>query len=131
MGPRWSSFSPAEQHALITAFRQFTVATRVANFNEYNGERFEISPDLRSTGAGEVVSTRSWVPVRTSPASTTSCGKAAAAAQVVDVLLDGSISRVAVQRSDFRALLGDHEPSALIGSLRQKTAELSRGTLTR
>src|SRR5689334_14296773 len=24
VGPRWSSFRPAEQHALITAFRQFT-----------------------------------------------------------------------------------------------------------
>ncbi len=44
----------------------------------------------------------------------------------MDVLLDGSISRVAVQRSDFRSLL-EGGPSALVDSLRRKVADLSGG----
>jgi phospholipid transport system substrate-binding protein len=48
---------------------------------------------------------------------------------VIDVLLDGTISRVAVQRSDFRGLLADGDASALVASLEQKIADLSGGTL--
>jgi phospholipid transport system substrate-binding protein len=46
---------------------------------------------------------------------------------VVDVLLDGSISRVAVTRSDFRALLAEGGAARLIASLRAKVADLKAG----
>lgn len=44
--------------------------------------------------------------------------------RVVDVLLDGSISRVALQRSDFRSLLDRGGTAALLSNLRRKSAEL-------
>ena len=47
--------------------------------------------------------------------------------QAVDVLADGSISRVAVQRSDFRRLVARGGGQGLIDSLNQKTADLSGG----
>jgi phospholipid transport system substrate-binding protein len=50
--------------------------------------------------------------------------------KAVDVLADGSISRVAVQRSDFRRLVSRGGAQALIESLNQKTADLSGGALT-
>ena len=53
--------------------------------------------------------------------------QSAAGWQVVDVLLDGTISRVAVTRSDFRALLGDGNAARLIDSLRGKVAGLAAG----
>ena len=49
--------------------------------------------------------------------------------KAIDVLLDGSISRVAVQRSDFRSLLNAGTAEPLIRSLRQKVAQLSGGAL--
>jgi phospholipid transport system substrate-binding protein len=49
--------------------------------------------------------------------------------RIVDVLLNGSISRVAVQRSDFRALLSSGGATPLINSLRQKVIDLSGGTI--
>jgi phospholipid transport system substrate-binding protein len=49
--------------------------------------------------------------------------------RVTDVLLDGTISRVAVQRSDFRSLLGHGDATALIASLKRKVANLSGGTM--
>ena len=45
--------------------------------------------------------------------------------KVVDVLADGSVSRVAVQRSDFRRLLTKGGAPALAESLRTKSAALS------
>ena len=49
--------------------------------------------------------------------------------RVVDILFDGSISRVAVQRSDFRALLASGDPTPLIDSLKKKVVELSNGAM--
>ena len=49
--------------------------------------------------------------------------------KAVDVLADGSISRVAVQRSDFRDLLRNGGVPALITALRQKVVTLSGGML--
>jgi phospholipid transport system substrate-binding protein len=48
--------------------------------------------------------------------------------RVVDVLADGSISRVAVQRSDFRRLLTRGGAPALVASLRSKSTDLSDGS---
>ena len=49
--------------------------------------------------------------------------------RAVDVLIEGSISRVAVQRSDFRKILASGDAEALIASLRHKIADLSDGAL--
>jgi phospholipid transport system substrate-binding protein len=49
--------------------------------------------------------------------------------RVVDVLFEGSISRVAVQRSDFRKILAGGDAEALIASLGRKIADLSDGAL--
>ena len=50
--------------------------------------------------------------------------------KAVDVLADGAISRVAVQRSDFRQLLANGGAPALAVALQQKVANLSDGVLT-
>ena len=51
--------------------------------------------------------------------------------RAVDVLLDGSISRVAVQRSDFRKILAERRRGcAEIASLRRKISDLSDGALS-
>ena len=46
----------------------------------------------------------------------------------MDVLMDGSISRVAVQRSDFRSLLSSGGAPALVAGLQHKVANLSGDT---
>ena len=47
----------------------------------------------------------------------------------VDVLVDGTISRVAVQRSDFRSVLDDGGALALIQSIGRKVSSLSDGQM--
>ena len=47
--------------------------------------------------------------------------------KAVDILVNGAISRVAVQRSDFRRLVARGGAQALIDSLNQKTNDLSGG----
>jgi phospholipid transport system substrate-binding protein len=52
-----------------------------------------------------------------------------AAWKVVDVLLDGTISRVAVQRSDFRGVLAHGGAPALIASLERKVVDLAGSSM--
>jgi phospholipid transport system substrate-binding protein len=49
--------------------------------------------------------------------------------KAADVLLEGTISRVAVQRSDFRASLDETGAARLIARLRQRVADLSGGAM--
>ncbi len=127
VGPRFASFAPAVQAELLDVFTQFTVASYVANFTSYKGERFEILPEIRRAGSDEVVQTR-LIPASGDPVKLDYVvHRDNDDWKIIDVLLSGSISRVAVQRSDFRALLSNGDAGPLIASLRAKVARLSAG----
>jgi phospholipid transport system substrate-binding protein len=129
VGPGWAQLPQPQQIDLLRAFETFTIATYAANFESYGGERFELLPDLRSAGADQIVQTR-LVPASGTPIALDYVMRQSGDRwQAVDVLLDGTISRVAVQRSDFRSLLHPADASALIDSLQRKVKQLSTGTL--
>jgi phospholipid transport system substrate-binding protein len=129
VGPRWAGIDAAQQTALRGVFRLFTVASYVDNFDSYADEQFEVAPDLRTIGDDQVVSTTlvstSDDPIRIDYVMR----REGVAWKVVDVMLDGTISRVAVQRSDFRGVLTEGGAPALIASLERKVADLSGGAL--
>ncbi len=129
VGRHWDEFPPEAQKTLLDEFFKFTVASYVANFDGSDQERLEILPETRKLGADEVVETRivfpKGDPVRIDYVMRNENGTWRA----VDVLLDGTISRVAVQRSDFRHIIEAGGPNALIASLRKKVADLSGGTI--
>ena len=130
VGPHWANLPAEQQAALQTAFRRYTVANFVANFDTYAGETIEIAPDTRSLGNGDqVVTTR----ITSSGGAPTVLAyvmrQTPAGWKAVDVLADGSISRVATQRSDFRGLLSSGGGSALVASLQNKVASLSGGAI--
>jgi phospholipid transport system substrate-binding protein len=129
VGLRWSSLDENARRTLSNVFRAFTIASYTANFDRDAGERFEVTPQARSSGSDVIVQSRliasNGDPIRIDYVMRGGPG----AWRVVDVLLDGSISRVAVQRSDFRGLLASGDPSPLIDSLRRKVADLSGGAI--
>lgn len=127
VGPRWSALPPPQQNELMDVFRRYTVASYVANFDGFSGEKFEILPQTRTVGSDKVVESQ-IVPAGDSPTRIDyEVRPTAGGWKVVDVLLDGSISRVAVQRSDFRSLLSSGNAAALIDSLRSKATALEAG----
>ena len=128
VGPVWTSL-PADQHAaLLTAFRRYTIANYVNSFNNYTGQRFDVLPEVKSLPNGEqLVQTRITSASGESHELDYVMRQDGGAAKAVDVLADGSISRVAVQRSDFRRLVARGGAQALIDSLNQKTTDLSGG----
>ena len=127
VGPRWSAMPAPQQTELLDVFTHYTIASYVANFDGYSGERFDILPDLRQVGGDQVVQTRIVRPTGDPTRIDYQMRQTPAGWRAVDVLLEGSISRVAVQRSDFRSLLSTGDPGPLIASLRSKIAGLESG----
>lgn len=129
VGPRWAALPPAQQAQLLDVFRRFTVASYVANFDSFGGEKLELLPISRSVGADQVVASQIVPSTGTPTRIDYVMRRTPAGWRAVDVLLNGSISRVAVQRSDFRSLLGSGDAGPLIQRLQRKIADLSGGTL--
>ena len=124
---RWPAIPDEQKATLLDLFTQFTVASDVANFDDFSGETFTITPDTRKVENDVVVPSR----IVASNGDVTKLDyvmrQTEGAWRVVDILLDGSISRVAVTRSDFRALLAPGDAGKLIDSLRTKVANLVAG----
>jgi phospholipid transport system substrate-binding protein len=129
VGLRWTSLPAEQQAALTDAFRRYTIASYVANFDGYYGERFELLPTITAVGNDRVVQTRIVSPSGPAHALAYVMRQTAGGWRIVDVLADGSVSRVAAQRSEVRSVLADGGGAGLLVSLRRKTAELSGGIL--
>jgi phospholipid transport system substrate-binding protein len=128
VGPAWDSLPPNQQEMLRTVFRRYTVASYINNFDRFNGQQFTVEPQPRPVGNGEQVVRTKIIPASGDGHELDYVMRNGGNGwRAVDVLADGSISRVAVQRSDFRRLLARGGASALAESLSAKAADLSDG----
>lgn len=129
VGPSWTSLSPDQRSRLLIAFRRYTVASYVANFDSYAGQVFTVSPDTRNLSVDRVVVQSRILKINGDATELDYVLKQTPLGwKVIDVLAAGSISRVAVQRSDFRRILSNGG-DALLASLQHKTSDLSGGAL--
>jgi phospholipid transport system substrate-binding protein len=127
----WATFPAAQQQELSKLFEQFTIASYITGFNGYGGQSFKVSPTERDVGASKVVESQlvpgdGSDPVELDYVMT----DGAAGWQVTDVLLNGTISKVAIQSSDFGSEVSSGDASQLIAALKAKVATLSGGALT-
>ncbi len=129
VGLAWNELPVEQRDALLAAFRRYTISLYVSNFDDYTGQRFAIEPDLRSVGAHQEIVQTQIIPPSGGPHQLDYVMRQAGPDwKAVDVLAEGAISRVATQRSDFRALLAHGGGAALLASLDKKTADLAHGT---
>ncbi|HET6237966.1 MAG TPA: ABC transporter substrate-binding protein [Acetobacteraceae bacterium] len=135
VGLRWAELPQDDQTQLLDVFRSYTVSSYVANFDHDGGQRFVTLPDTRSVGEQVVVATQivplSGAPARIDYVLRPENGEGRVLWKATDIMLDGSISQVAVQRSEFYGLLRNGGVANLIATLRRKTADLSGGELSR
>jgi phospholipid transport system substrate-binding protein len=129
VGSYWGSLPAAQQQKLRQVFRSFIIANYVSNFRSYAGEVAAVSPQTRAVGAQQVVTSTLTKPSGDVLRIDYVMGQTGNGWQVQDILLDGTISRVAVQRSDFSSLLSQGDATPLIASLEQKVSTLSGGAI--
>jgi phospholipid transport system substrate-binding protein len=125
VGTSWQSLPPDQQATLLKAFQRYTIASYINSFDEYNGQRFLVNPETQVVGNDQVVRTQ-IIPVSGEGHDLNYVMREGPGGwRVADVLADGAVSRVAVQRSDFRRLIRQGGALALAQSLEAKSAHLS------
>ncbi len=58
VGPSWTTFSAADQQALIAAFERMTIANYASNFDSFSGEKFTVDPAAQTRGTDKVVQSK-------------------------------------------------------------------------
>lgn len=124
VGSSWDTLPRDQQSLLFTAFRRYTIASYVNAFDE-NNEHFVINPDTRISGNDQVVRMRIVLDSGEEHELDHVMRLGPEGWRVVDILADGIISRVAVQRSDFRQLMRHGGAPALAKSLETKSVDLA------
>jgi phospholipid transport system substrate-binding protein len=119
VGPSWATLAPARQQRLTEAFGNYVAATYADRFDTYSGEQLEVT-DEQPYGSDVIVQTK----IVKSNGETTTLNylmrQNQGAWQILDVYLDGTISQVAVQRSEFSSILRREGVDGLVMALNRK-----------
>ena len=126
IGPSWGTFSPAQQQQLTEAFRHYITATYADRFDSYSGQQLQVTGE-RPYNADIIVQTR----IVKSDGETTTLNYLMRQNQgswkISDVYLDGTISQLAVQRSEFYSILRRDGIDGLVMALNRKVDLLGHG----
>ena len=127
VGLRYSSLPAGQKQELQTVFRQFTIARYVSNFAGGSGDTLKVTPTPRPSpyGSEQIVQTQLVSPSGEVTKLDYVMRQSAQGWQAVDVLLDGHISQVAVQRSDFASTVASGGANSLIERLKKKIQSFS------
>lgn len=127
LGTSANKLSPEDLQKLSEAYGRFSVATYADQFAKYGGEHFEVGEPRPGALAGTIV-----VPsvIVGGDGSRTEIDYVMHEANggwgITDVLFNGSISQVAVRRSEFVPIFRQNGLQALVEILDQKTAALEK-----
>jgi phospholipid transport system substrate-binding protein len=125
VGPPWKGLKPEERQQLVEAFSDYSIAVYASRFKDYAGEKFAVDPAAARLANGDVIVHTRLVPADGDPVQLDYLMRGKAAAwQIVDVFLSGTISELATRRSEYSSVLRAGGAPALIRLLQKKTAEL-------
>lgn len=125
VGADWTSFSAAEREGLVKAFGRLTAANLAHNFDDFNGERIKVNPEVQVRGPDRLVRTELLDAKGEATALNYRMRKAAGGWRVIDIYY-GAVSQLTAQRSDFTSTLASGGAAALLRSLEAKTAALMK-----
>ena len=117
IGASWNSIAPADQTALVAAFRRMIIGQYATNFDSFSGEKFTIDPKVESRGTDSLVRTTLIVPRDQPVAIAYRLRSSGGSWKIVDVFYRNSISQLATRRSDFSRVLATGGAKALIRHL--------------
>ena len=119
VGPAWETLTPTQQQQITVAFSRYVSATYADRFDSYSGEQLQVLGDV-PYGGGVIVETK-IVRDREQPVTINYMMRPHNGVwQISDVYLDGTISQLATQRSEFHSILARQGVGGLISTLAHK-----------
>ena len=128
IGPGWAGLAPNQQQRLSAAFARYIISNYANRFDDYGGERLEVSPKAVPNPNGVIVESR-LVKSNGEPVNLNYLLRqdAAGSWKVIDVYLSGTISELATRRSEFSTVLQRGGADALVQLIEQRSAALRAG----
>lgn len=117
VGPAWTTTPPADQQALVAAFRRMTISQYATNFDSWSGERFVIAPQIDARGGDKLVRTTLVTPGKADIPISYRLRASGGSWKIIDVFYRNSVSQIATRRSDFAGVLAKGGAKALVTHL--------------
>ncbi len=124
VGRFWKSAGEANQHALVETFSRFTVANFAGRFDGFSGQSFHTVGSEPSTYGTVLVRTRLDDPGEESVALDYRLRSVDGSWRVVDIYLNGTVSELALRRSEYSALIQREGFAALLAKLDERINDL-------
>ena len=126
-GSYWASADEDQRRKLLEAFTDLSITTYAARFNGFSGESFEIIGQRQGPRDAMLVDTRlnrtDAPPVPITYVMAERDGNW----RIIDVLLDKSISELAVRRSEYNQVLRNSGTAGLAQTLEEKAVAMRKG----
>lgn len=127
VGPdKWAAATPEQQQALQNVFLRYTVANYANSFNDYGGEKFVVDPAAAPRGADKIVLSKLVTRKETIPFGYR-MHQVGSDWRILDIYLNGTISQLANQRSEYASTLSAGGVPALIKKIDALTDKLLAG----
>ncbi len=127
VGRHWKKMDDAEKAELRETFRRFTVANYAGRFDGYSGQHFETLGEEPSTHGTVLVQTRLVDPDGENVQLNYRLHETESGWKIFDVYLNGTVSELALRRSEYSSLISREGLPALIVALGDKIDKLSTG----
>ena len=123
VGRHWKKLSPEQQEEWLDKFTGFIVANYAGNFDAYGGESFETVGEQPAKRDTRVVLTELRVPSDDDVVFNYRLRETAAGWRIIDIYLKGTVSELALRRSDFSSTLKEKGFPELTAAVDRKIAE--------
>jgi phospholipid transport system substrate-binding protein len=127
VGQHWKALSEADRARWLEVFREFMVSTYAANFDHFSNQTFERLGEEPGGNDTTMVKTRVVDPATESVDLTYRLHKADGGWKIIDVYLKGTVSELAMRRSDYSSVLERQGVNALIETMKKRIANLAAG----
>lgn len=123
-GSYWANADESQRRKLLNSFIDLSITTYAARFNGFSGESFEVIGERQGPRDTMLVDTRINRTDGPPVAITYVLAEREGTWKIVDVLLDKSISELAVRRSEYNQVLRNGGTETLAQNLDEKAAEM-------
>ncbi len=127
IGRSWLGLSDEQKAHWYELFETYMTANYASRFDHWSGQKFEVLGE--ETGGSDTVLVRTKVidPQREPVDLSYRMRKADDGWKIIDVYLKGTVSEVALRRSEYAAVLKRDGFDALVASVRKKIDEMAAG----
>jgi phospholipid transport system substrate-binding protein len=128
VGRHWKSASDEEKRRYLDAFQRFMVANYAGQFDGYSGQRFDTKGEEAAKMDTVIVRTVLVNPDDDDVELNYRMRLVNDRWKIIDVYMDGTVSELALRRSEFSSIVKREDFDALIVAIDKKTAKLASDT---